>query len=107
MCRLKEALKHFCCARVQSNKYRHVKFYISGADVSDEGEIKIIRYIHALNRQYRNNSYLIVGSDADLILLGSLQTILFHSLFPLLTAICRYINTVPQCAHIYIETSSR
>jgi len=78
MYRLKEALKHFCCARVQAKRFSRIKFYISGADVAGEGEVKIIRYIHALNSQFRNNTYLIVGSDADLILLGTQQQL--HSI---------------------------
>jgi hypothetical protein len=55
--------------------FRDVRFFVSGADVAGEGELKIVKYIRAVrdaNPDPENtDSYLIVGSDADLVLLGS------------------------------------
>jgi 5'-3' exonuclease len=71
MFKLKNSLIYYISSRLPQRKYRHVKFYLSGSDVAGEGEIKIVNYIHHKPKTHKvNDSYLIVGTDADLILLG-------------------------------------
>jgi 5'-3' exonuclease len=72
MHRLKNSLCYYVCNRLQkSRRFERVKFYVSGSDVAGEGEIKIVNYIKNKPAYHRSeDSYLIVGTDADLILLG-------------------------------------
>ncbi|XP_049851329.1 5'-3' exoribonuclease 1-like [Schistocerca gregaria] len=66
---LEQALCWFVCQRLQHcDSYRNVKFCISGPTIEGEGELKIIKYIQSIGKV--NDFFLIVGSDADLILLG-------------------------------------
>lgn len=51
--------------------YERVKFYISGADVPGEGELKCIDWLKRMsNGGSENENAVIVGGDADLILQG-------------------------------------
>ncbi|KAL6055455.1 Gastrulation defective protein 1 [Balamuthia mandrillaris] len=75
MHRLKKSLCYWVCSRLQNDrKYHAIKFFVSGPDVAGEGEVKIMENISVRARQdpnFRNvQSHLIVGSDADLILMG-------------------------------------
>lgn len=72
---LKNSLCYYVCNRLQkSRRFERVKFYVSGSDVAGEGEIKIVNYIKNKPAYHRSeDSYLIVGTDADLILLGKLH----------------------------------
>jgi 5'-3' exonuclease len=97
MHRLKQSICYWACTRLQSDrKYSNVRIFVSGADVSGEGEVKIMEHIvgHANQSgrttgsggigngdeiwgvseiaEFREQSHLIVGSDADLILLGKI-----------------------------------
>jgi 5'-3' exonuclease len=73
MHRLKNSLCYYVCNRLQkSRRFERVKFYVSGSDVAGEGEIKIVNYIKNKPAYHHSeDSYLIVGTDADLILLGN------------------------------------
>jgi 5'-3' exonuclease len=72
MLKIKRALEHFACSRLQSRMFKDVQFVISGADVAGEGELKIIKYIKAIRDENpETDRYLLIGSDADLVLLGS------------------------------------
>uniref|UniRef100_A0A6B2LIK1 Xrn1 N-terminal domain-containing protein n=1 Tax=Arcella intermedia TaxID=1963864 RepID=A0A6B2LIK1_9EUKA len=68
MNKLNKALKYYVCQRLSAMKYRYVDFYLSGSDVPGEGELKIVNYLLKFQGQERNDTFLIVGSDADLIL---------------------------------------
>ncbi|KAL6047384.1 XRN 5'-3' exonuclease [Balamuthia mandrillaris] len=75
MHRLKKSLCYWVCSRLQNDrKYHAIKFFVSGPDVAGEGEVKIMENISVRARQDSNfrkvQSHLIVGSDADLILMG-------------------------------------
>eukprot|EP00741_Cyanophora_paradoxa_P009269 tig00001493_g8979.t1 len=71
MLRLENALEYYICQRVQGGKYRNVRFFISSARRAGEGELKIVECINELARtRPKGEKYLIVGMDADLILLG-------------------------------------
>jgi hypothetical protein len=66
-----DALSFFVCQRLASRKYEHVKFYVSGANVAGEGELKIMKYISNMPESMRtSDSFALVGSDADLVLLA-------------------------------------
>lgn len=66
-----EALAYFICQRLSSRKYEHVKFYVSGANVAGEGELKIMKYIKSMpERMQQRDVFALVGSDADLVLLA-------------------------------------
>jgi len=65
------ALAYFICQRLSSRKYEHVKFYMSGANVAGEGELKIMKYIKSMpERMQQRDVFALVGSDADLVLLA-------------------------------------
>lgn len=49
--------------------YERVKFYISGANVPGEGELKCIDWLKRMSKGGSENA-VIVGGDADLILQG-------------------------------------
>jgi len=73
MARLHAALEYFIVSRVASDfKFRGVEFFLSGSDVAGEGEVKIVHDLLVRKHQFgeRNDSVVIVGSDADLILLA-------------------------------------
>jgi hypothetical protein len=65
-----QAIEFYVCSRLQSKRssYRNVRFVVSGPTVPGEGEIKIIDYIHRCVEP--NHSVIVIGSDADLVLLG-------------------------------------
>lgn len=50
--------------------FRGVKFYISGASVPGEGELKCVDWIKHMCAAGTEESAVIVGGDADLILQG-------------------------------------
>lgn len=53
-----------CCS------YERVKFYISGANVPGEGELKCIDWLKQTSNPGSEESAVIVGGDADLVLQG-------------------------------------
>ncbi|EKX50671.1 hypothetical protein GUITHDRAFT_66805 [Guillardia theta CCMP2712] len=68
---MREACEYYAALRlVASAKFKNVAFYISGADVAGEGEIKIIEWIHNLLQNQNDEKIIIVGGDADLVLQG-------------------------------------
>eukprot|EP01122_Echinamoeba_exundans_P010238 TRINITY_DN3784_c0_g1_i2.p1 TRINITY_DN3784_c0_g1~~TRINITY_DN3784_c0_g1_i2.p1 ORF type:complete len:867 (+),score=192.87 TRINITY_DN3784_c0_g1_i2:104-2704(+) len=73
MQKMKDALSFWACSRLQGRKWQNTRVYISGADVPGEGEIKVIQFIKSMREQNIHgpeDSYCIVGSDADMVLLG-------------------------------------
>lgn len=50
--------------------YRGVTFYVSGASVPGEGELKCIDWIKHMCQEGTEESAVIVGGDADLVLQG-------------------------------------
>lgn len=50
--------------------YEGVKFYISGANMPGEGELKCIDWLKHMCEPGSEESAVIVGGDADLILQG-------------------------------------
>lgn len=50
--------------------YRKVRYFISPASDSGEGEIKIFRHINSIAQQHPSDSFLVVGNDADLVVLA-------------------------------------
>jgi len=70
---VKQACMYYVCVRLaMSYKFRNVAFYLSGADVPGEGEVKILEWIHNLmgdsTKHSWEDSIMIVGGDADLVL---------------------------------------
>lgn len=63
---------HYCCNHYcilpRFCSYQGVKFYISGANVPGEGELKCIDWLKHMPKP--DESAVIVGGDADLILQG-------------------------------------
>lgn len=56
------------------------RIVVSGAEVAGEGEVKIAQHIIAHHKSHGGrDSYLIVGSDADLVLLGTRALSLSHA----------------------------
>jgi 5'-3' exonuclease len=51
-------------------KFRNIKFIFSSSDESGEGEIKIIKKIIFFNKKNKNYKHLIIGNDADLIVMA-------------------------------------
>lgn len=50
--------------------YERVKFYISGANMPGEGELKCIDWLKHMCKPDSEESAVIVGGDADLVLQG-------------------------------------
>ena len=79
--RIKSSLLYYCSQKIQNQKqYENVQFIISGADSSGEGELKILSWIFEYRHFHnRNDRYIIVGMDGDLILLalGALRNNIF------------------------------
>eukprot|EP01027_Heterolobosea_sp_BB2_P014128 GEZU01020338.1.p1 GENE.GEZU01020338.1~~GEZU01020338.1.p1 ORF type:complete len:193 (+),score=56.71 GEZU01020338.1:479-1057(+) len=73
MDKLRNCLSYWACTRCAQFRYRNVKFYISPADVPSEGELKIFQAIFHLQQKrihdprFERETYLICGSDSDLI----------------------------------------
>jgi hypothetical protein len=51
-------------------KFRKIKFIISSPNIPGEGEIKIIKKIKKIAKKNKNESHLIIGNDADLIVIS-------------------------------------
>jgi len=69
------ALKRACCyyavERIMSNAdFAELDILVSAADVPGEGEIKIVDRIEELALSNPGDSFLIVGQDSDLFLMG-------------------------------------
>lgn len=47
-----------------------MKFYVSGAHVAGEGELKIIDWIKRTSPARQDESIVLIGGDADLVLQG-------------------------------------
>ena len=47
-----------------------MKFYVSGANVAGEGELKIIDWIKRTSPPQQEESIVLIGGDADLVLQG-------------------------------------
>jgi len=79
--RIKTSLLYYCCQKIQNQKqYENLQFIISGADSYGEGELKILSWIFEYHHFHnRDDRYIIVGMDGDLILLalGALRKNIF------------------------------
>lgn len=58
--------------------FRGVKFYISGASIPGEGEVKCVDWINRTCLEGTEESVVLVGGDADLILQGLALTQVTH-----------------------------
>ena len=72
MDKCKQAILYYCCQNLQNTKkFGNIEFIVSGADSAGEGEMKLIHWIHENQKfHHEDDRYLIISSDADLILLG-------------------------------------
>mmetsp|Transcript_10767 Transcript_10767/g.35281 ORF Transcript_10767/g.35281 Transcript_10767/m.35281 type:complete len:299 (-) Transcript_10767:12-908(-) len=77
MLRLRRALDWYAASRLagEGGLFRGAKpplFYLSAADVAGEGEIKLLQHLHCQLRLVggARPTFLLVGPDADLLLLG-------------------------------------
>ena len=79
MLRLRRALEWYAASRVAGVggvfRGRAPTVIVSAADVAGEGEIKLLEHVHSILREVRAPaapppSFLLVGPDADLLLLG-------------------------------------
>lgn len=68
---------------VASCSFHGVKFYISGANMPGEGELKCIDWVKHMCEVGTEESVVIVGGDADLILQGLALSQVGNSLFQL------------------------
>ncbi|CAM9324588.1 unnamed protein product, partial [Discosporangium mesarthrocarpum] len=69
--RVAKAMEYYAFQCIQDNyRYSHVRFYISGASVPGEGELKCIDWVKLSMLPGTEESTVIVGGDADLILQG-------------------------------------
>lgn len=86
MYRLLDVVQFWVYTRLQGvEKLRNVRVFLSGPDVPGEGELKIIDYCR---RRFRDNpatneSFVVVGGDADIILQG-LTTVVVRNFFVLM-----------------------
>ena len=67
---LTKHLIHYFQSRRHWFSYRKLRFFISPASESGEGEIKIFSQIKKINEQYPEDNFLVVGNDADLVVLA-------------------------------------
>ncbi|CAM9483159.1 unnamed protein product [Chrysoparadoxa australica] len=74
MTRMAEAVRYYAYQRLQQKpgrgRFDGISFYISGADVPGEGELKIFDWINMNAAVDTPESTVIVGGDADLVLAG-------------------------------------
>ncbi|CAM9209236.1 unnamed protein product, partial [Laminaria digitata] len=64
------AMEYYAFQESQKPCYRGVTFYVSGASVPGEGELKCIDWIKNMCSEGTEESAVIVGGDADLVLQG-------------------------------------
>ena len=67
---IKNKILEYLDSRKKWFKFRKVKFIVSSSDESGEGEIKIIRRLRLLSKQNKNKTNLIIGNDADLVVIA-------------------------------------
>lgn len=67
---LEKHLKNYIDTRKRQYKFRKIKFILLPSSICDEGEIKILKEIYKNNQVNENSSHLIVGNDADIIVMG-------------------------------------
>ncbi|PNH06347.1 5'-3' exoribonuclease 1 [Tetrabaena socialis] len=68
---LTHSLTYYCCVKMSSRRFRHLAFELSDGTVMGEGEVKVLG---RLARQWYhadpNDTHVILGDDADLILMA-------------------------------------
>ncbi|KAL3147174.1 hypothetical protein ABBQ32_002680 [Trebouxia sp. C0010 RCD-2024] len=64
MAEIERSLEFYICQRLQ--RWKHLKFELSGARVQGEGETKILKRINSSPK----GSHVIVGNDSDIILMS-------------------------------------
>ena len=74
MARVAEHLKYYVTSRLNSDPaWKHLLVFVSDASVPGEGEHKLLDFIRAQRQNPRHDPktrHVVVGADADLILLG-------------------------------------
>lgn len=63
VCRMEREIENWVQARALRPYNSNVEFWVSGATVAGEGELKALDYLHATNRA-STDTVVIVGSDA-------------------------------------------
>ncbi|KAG2440154.1 hypothetical protein HXX76_004267 [Chlamydomonas incerta] len=68
---LTHSLTYFCCTKMSSKRFRHVVFELSDGTVMGEGEVKVLgRLARHWHPEDPNDTHVILGDDADLILMA-------------------------------------
>jgi len=80
---IKGKIKEYINNRKKWFKFRKIKFFISSTNIPGEGEIKIIKKVKKLSKLNKKSSHLIIGNDADLIVI-SMACIYSKNLFVML-----------------------
>ncbi|KAL3929769.1 MAG: hypothetical protein SGPRY_001820, partial [Prymnesium sp.] len=69
MARAEAAVLYVCYSELGSARGRRLSFYLSGADVPGEGEVKILDWLMTCERPRKTNpTVCVVGGDGDLVL---------------------------------------
>ena len=69
MRRVAEAIEYYATSRAAQSRWNQLRWVISSSSCIGEGEIKILALIRA-NPRLWDDSHLIMGGDADLLLLA-------------------------------------
>lgn len=81
---IRDAIEYWTYSRLQrDHTFANVRVHISGADVPGEGELKLMDYCRVDGMVNFNDSVVVVGGDAD-ILLQALATTCVKNLFVIL-----------------------
>ena len=72
MAELDLILEFWIANRLKQRRFQHISVVLSGASVPGEGELKIFRHALSGKRAFilPGDSHLVVGGDADLVLLA-------------------------------------
>ena len=70
---VKKHVTNYLRRRSNWSKFRRIRTFISGADEAGEGEVKLFKYINQVIKRFPNDNFLVVGNDADLVVLAMAQ----------------------------------
>jgi len=80
-----EACLYYVWQRLNQKRLRGIKFYISGADVPGEGEVKLLDWMQIPTLVRPGDSVAMIGGDSDLVLEGlALDPQITHNTFVIL-----------------------
>lgn len=80
-------------SHVDFSRCRGVSFYVSGASVPGEGELKCIDWVKHMCSSGTEESTVIIGGDADLILQGlALGQVCVHQIFVVVLFAVTFLN---------------